>query len=100
MSPLRGLQGEGRDFAHSVGSPYAVLCRPVPTSRDKSRLSLWEVPFYVGLHPTLIYVAPSRHVGINLGLQGEGRVFVHSVGFYPTLIYVAPSGLFVRGVSK
>ena len=32
------------------------------------------------------------------GLQGEGRVFVHSVGLHPTLIYVAPSGLLYRGV--
>ena len=35
------------------------LCRPVPTRRDKSLLALWVIPFYVGFHPTLIYVAPS-----------------------------------------
>ena len=32
-------------------------------------------PFYVGFHPTLIYVAPSRQVGINLGLHNTYRKF-------------------------
>ena len=52
------------------------LCRPVPTYRDKSRLALWLIPFYVPTcrdkyqrAPTLFYVAPSRQVGINLGLH-------------------------------
>ena len=50
------------------------LSRPFPTSRDKSRLALWEVPFYVGFHPTLIYVAPS---GLSCDKQfGSTRVLL------------------------
>ena len=44
------------------------LCRPVPTRRDKSLLVLWLIPFYVGFHPTLIYVAPSGLAFISMNL--------------------------------
>ena len=37
------------------------------------------------------YVAPSRQVGINLGLYVG--VAMHSWGQAPTLVYAAPSGL-------
>ena len=49
----------GNDI-HADPAIQIELCRPVPTSRDKSQLALWVIPFYVGFRPTQVYVASSR----------------------------------------